>query len=334
MPAVNSDRHAHADGADGQDGNTTTPTLPTGAEDQDIPAPLTRRVRRRDELSIIIGPILVLILDLAVPCIIYYVTRDKDLANWRAACAAAVARSPGACPIPPPEVFNQEALGYTIIPFGIGEVAILMVRCYRLIRHHDRYAPLLSTRWWELDATAWVYASALLVALIPFVVTTSISTKEPWLFIYAPAFLVAYLGIWTVLTLVPFKIPVRVDSEPRGTRVLPLVYYAAEDFMAVDGCQGRGFRTRYRARYAESRMFRRMIFQLNMFWIAGVAIYLGCVSAVIWKLPFEFAFGSSLGVLFFWVILWAILTYVWVRVALIREMKWYKRRRAKNQLNG
>lgn len=287
----------------------------SNGRNRSILEPLTHPVRTRDTLSIIIGPVFVLLLDLVVPCIIYYVTlRDGPSRNE-------------------PE-FQQDVLGYTIISFGIGEVAILLVRVYRLLRHPNRYAPLLSRSRWELDATAWVYASALLIALIPFVVSTSIQTKEPWLFLYAPAFLVAYLGICAVITLVPIKAPVRVDSEPAGSRLYPLVYYAAEDFMAVDGCQGREFRVLYRARYRESHMFRRMIMELTLFWIFGVAIYLGCVSAVIWKLPFEFAFGSSLGVLFFWVILWAGLTWVWVKVALMREARWYRRRRIKSRLEG
>lgn len=302
-----SNGHSFANGHAGPNGLSKMPRRVRG------PEPLTRKVKRRDELSIIIGPIFVLLLDLAVPCIIYYVTLRS---------------------YPGTPVFEQGSLGYTIISFGIGELGILIVRVYRLFRRPQRYAPLLSKSRWELDATAWVYGTALLVALIPFVVSTSIDNKEPWLFLYAPAFLIAYLWICAIVTLVPFKVPVRIDSEPAGSRLYPLVYYAAEDFMAVDAVQGREFRVRYRARYRESPMFRQMIRDLNLFWIGGCTVYLGCVSAVVWNLSFEFAFGVTLGVLFFWVILWAFLTWVWVQLALIREARWYRKRSIKSRLEG
>lgn len=273
---------------------------------------LTRRVRYRDEISIIIGVPVVLLLDLVAPCIIYYVWLDNNRSRWRRSC-----RSNGGanqiCPAPPP-VFDQWVLGLSIAFFGLGELYILLVRCYRLIWRHEEFAPLLSTRKWELDATAWVYASALLIALVPFVVSSSYDNGIPWLFLYSPALLVAYLEIWAIITLIPFKIPIRVDSDPAGSPVQPLLYYAAEDFMAVDGCQGREFRRRYQARYQTSPSFRRMILYLTLFWIAGCTIYIGCASAIIWNLRFEFAFGSTFGFLFFWIILWAILTQLWVHV--------------------
>lgn len=290
------------------------------------PAPLTRKVRCRDQLSIIIGPPVVLLFDLAVPCLIYYNWLNTSRSRWKEDCRKLV-RVGQQCPMPP--AFSAHILGVSIISFGAGELYILLVRCYRLVRQHKSYAPILSIRKWELDATAWVYASALIVALVPFVVSTSVGDGIPWLFLYAPSFLVAYLEIWALITLLPFNIPVRVDSDPTGTPVRPLVYYAAEDFMAVDGCQGQEFRRRYLARYQMSPIFRQMILELTLLWIAGCTIFLGCVSAVIWNFSFEIAFGSTLGLLFAWVILWALLTYLWINLMLRREGLWFQREQAR-----
>ena len=59
-----------------------------------------------------------------------------------------------------------------------------------------------------------------------------------------------------------------------------LTDYAAEDFIAVDGLQDREFRVRYNARYDSSKAFRRMFLALTFWWITGVVVYLGCLSAI------------------------------------------------------
>lgn len=61
----------------------------------------------------------------------------------------------------------------------------------------------------------------------------------------------------------------------------PLIYYAAEDFTAVDDLQDREFRIRYTARYDSSKAFRRMVLGLTIWWIFGVCIYLVCLSDII-----------------------------------------------------
>lgn len=282
---------------------------------------LTTEVAFRDHISIIIGPPIVLLCDLVAPNIIYYIWLGSIRGNWWRECHHYVQRG-AACPIARPPSYDQYILGYSIIAFGVGEVYVLLARVLRLFREHEECSPLLSRHKWELDATAWVYASALITALIPFIVSTSINKAVPWLFLYAPGFLFAYLELWAIITLFPFKIPVRVDSDPVGTPVRPLVYYAAEDFMAVDAWQGRSFRRKYRARYDSSPMFRRMILELTWFWIIGCSIYLGCLSAIIWNLPFEYAFGSSLGLLFGWLIIWVSLMSIGVKWGLKREAKW------------
>lgn len=292
--------------------HTVPPTYDSDVMLEPEPGPLTRKVRLRDQISIIIGPPAVLLLDLAAPCMIYYIWLDGARSRWKVDCAPYFNAS-RPCPIPRP-VYDSHILGTSIVFFGLGELYILLARVYRLVRYHDTYAPLLSARWWQLDATAWIYASALIVGLIPFVVSVSVGQGIFWLFLYAPGFLIAYLEIWAIITLLPFKLPVQVDSDPVASPIQPLVYYAAEDFIAVDGCQGREFRRRYQARYRTSASFRHIMRHLTYFWIVGCTIYLACVSVIIWNLEFELAFGSSLGLLFFWVILWAFLTFLWANL--------------------
>jgi hypothetical protein len=251
----------------------------------------------------------ILILDLIVPCAIYYSWLHIERRKWR------LSGEDG-----PKPIHNEHILGLSIISFGIGELYILIVRIVRLIKDREGCAPLLSRHWWELDATCWVYGAALLIALIPFTTSTTARPEViPWLYLYSPGFLMSFLGLIGLVTLVPIKLPVRVNSDPRGSYLKPIVYYAAEDFIAVDGFQGRAFRKRFRARYDANLKFRQMILQLTLFWIGGICLYNGLLAAITWNLEFEYAFGASLGVLFAWIGTWALLTSFWVRRVAVRE---------------
>lgn len=262
---------------------------------------LTVDVPPRDQISIILGPFFIIFGDLVVPCIVYYV--------WLGAQPAGAPR------------YNKDILGFAILPFGLGELYILVVRVWRLIKYYDDCAPLLSRHKWELDATSWIYTAALFAALIPFVVGSEKTIPE--LYLYAPGIYMAFILSWALFSLIPFKTPVRIDSEPKGHRMRPLVYYAAEDFFAVDGWQKKEFRARYRQRYDTSIMFQKMIFELTVWWCSGIIVYIGCLSAIIWNTAFEVAFGLSLGLLFSFIISWSIMTYIYIQIALERERKWW-----------
>lgn len=106
----------------------------------------------------------------------------------------------------------------------------------------------------------------------------------------------------------------------------PFIYYAAEDFIAVDGLQDREFRVRYNARYNSSKAFRRLFIYLTLWWIFGILVYIGCLSALIWNVEFHYAFGGSLGILFSYIVIWAIVSYLWVQIEMDRERKAYERK--------
>jgi hypothetical protein len=274
-----------------------------------------------DHPSITFGPPIIVLFDIVVPCIIYYCWYNIHRSRWVRDCHEQYGfDEETTCPIPKPE-FDKDILGYAIVSFGFGELYILVARVYRLFFFQHDCAPLLSRSRWDLDATSWVYAVAMICALIPFVVG---STMEiPKLYLYSPAFLMTFLGVLMLITLIPFKIPIGINSHRRGGGLRPFIYYAAEDFIAVDGLQDREFRFRYNARYESSRAFRRLFLWLTLWWIAGVCVYIGCLSAVIWTLEFHYAFGLSLGVLFAYIIIWAIVSYVFVQFELARQQKAY-----------
>lgn len=273
-------------------------------------------------LGITLGLPMIILFDIVVPCIIYYSWYDSHKSTWETQCRDQFP-SQDPCPIERPQ-FDRDILGSAIASFGIGELWILLARVYRLFFHREECAPLLSRNRWELDATSWVYAVAMILALIPFVVGSSLVI--PKLYLYGPSFIMGFLGILMVITIdVPFwKIPIGINSQGRGSTLRPFIYYAAEDFIAVDGLQDREFRVRYNERYESNKMFRQFFKDLTMWWLLGVCVYIGCVSAVIWTLPFHYAFGLSLGVLFSYITVWAAVTYVWTLYEMKREHKAYE----------
>lgn len=258
---------------------------------------------------------MIILFDLVIPCIIYYVWFDMNQTRWKRNCQPQ-RNYAAACPRAAPE-FDRHILGWAIASFGIGELYILIARVLRLLRYPEVCAPLLSRSRWELDATSWVYAVAMICALIPFVIGSS--RDIPQLYLYSPGVLMAFLAVLMLATIIPFTIPIGIDSNPRGTRIRPFIYYACEDFIAVDGLQDREFRARYNLRYETSRPFRCMMFHLTLFWLFGICLYLGCLSAIIWTLPFHLSFGLSFGVLFAWIFTWLILSYRYFQVNVNRQ---------------
>lgn len=77
---------------------------------------LTVDVPPRDQISIILGPFFIIFGDLVVPCIVYYA--------WLGAQPAGAPR------------YNKDILGFAILPFGLGELYILVVRVWRLIKYY------------------------------------------------------------------------------------------------------------------------------------------------------------------------------------------------------
>lgn len=266
---------------------------------------------------------MIILFDLVIPCVIYYTWYNNHTSDWHNQCASEYPNLPSSeCPIPYKD-YDKDILGYAVICFGFGELWILLARLHRLFVHHEQCAPLLSRSRWELDATSWVYAFILVLALIPFVVGSSLEIIH--LYLYSPTFIMGFLGLlMAITTFFPFPLPFNLNSQVKGTQLRPFIYYAAEDFIAVDGLQDREFRIRYNERYETNKMFRNFFFNLTLWWMLGVLTYIGAVSAVIWCTPFHIAFGLSFGVLFTYIATWAGVTFFWVKYEMAREHRAYE----------
>lgn len=318
------------DTPNGDPPGTANTARKTGTNRSIAPPPLKRRETRLAQkeanpwqhIGLTLGGPMIILFDLVVPIIIYYTWYNKQIGAWETNCRADYPNQ-NPCPIPKPD-FDKDIMGSAVASFGVGELWILVARVWRLFKHPDECAPLLSRSKWELDATSWVYGVAMIIALIPFVVGASLEIVE--LYLYGPSFIMGFLGSLMFITaFIPFKIPIGINSHARGSTIRPFIYYAAEDFMAVDGLQDREFRVRYNDRYETNRMFRRFFKYLTLWWLLGCCTYIGAMSAIIWThVPFHYAFGAMLGLLFGYIAIWAATTYFWVLYEMKREHKAYE----------
>lgn len=139
------------------------------------------------------------------------------------------------------------------------------------------------------------------------------------------AILVGFVGGLGFVSLVPFKLPIRVSSDAAGVRMKPAGYYLTEDFVAVDAGQGKLFRVQFKARYDASRPFRDMIWQQTCLFSTICFIYVASAAAVTWTLPFRQAFGLVFGLLFACIILGCVVSYVSCRSWLKRERQEFRK---------
>lgn len=186
-----------------------------------------------EHLGITLGLPAIILFDLVVPCIIYYEWYNRHRGQWDDQCRPYFEINTE-CPIPF-KGYDTTILGSAIASFGVGELWIWLARSYRLLRRPDDCAPLLSRSRWELDATSWVYLVSMVLALVGFLVGSS--RDIPKLYLYSPSILMAFLGLLMAVTaFAPFTLPIGINSHARGSKLRPFIYYAAEDFIAVDVC--------------------------------------------------------------------------------------------------
>ena len=107
---------------------------------------------------------------------------------------------------------------------------------------------------------------------------------------------------------------------PRGP-LRPLTYTILEDVLSVDTGLGARWRSAMDARYTASPPKTRRLAQKDQFWgVPAILIGVGTIVVVgLEAVPQEVAYGIGWGVPPVWAILWASLTYLWVKRSLRRE---------------
>jgi hypothetical protein len=240
-----------------------------------------------------------LFFDLVLPCLIYYLLYTLTDLN------------------------EEDVLGIACASLGLGEMMELPLRGWRLVKHREDYAPLGQHAKWGFDFFFWWYLAATVFGIMPYVMATDLDYAIEWLFLMAPGLILAFAVATALVSAVPFRLPFRVSSDAKGERCKPFPYYIIEDFVAVDAGQKKPFREELRARYNASRIFRQMIWEVNMWWAFGGVVFTGALSGMTWGMPFPVAYGLSYGLLFVWIGIWSLATWLWVKRALRMEREWF-----------
>ena len=165
-----------------------------------------------------------------------------------------------------------------------------------------------------------------MIGIVPYVISTNLDEPVLWLFLFTPGFLAGFAVLTAAASLFPFSLPFRVSSDEKGERCKPFTYYVIEDFVAVDAGQGRGYREELKERWNTSPVFRRMIWDVNLWWAIGGVIFIGALAGVTWGCDFDTAYGLSFGVLFIWIGVWALVTWLWVKRKLRIEREWFAKK--------
>lgn len=165
-----------------------------------------------------------------------------------------------------------------------------------------------------------------MIGIVPYVLSTSLDEPILWLFLFTPGFLAVFASGTAAVSLVPFRLPVRVSSDARGEGCKPFAYYVIEDFVAVDAGQMRPYREELMERWNASPVFRTLIWEVNLWWTVGGIVFTAALAGITWGCDFNVAYGLSFGVLFIWIGVWAAGTWCWVKMRLQIEREWFERR--------
>lgn len=214
---------------------------------------------------------------------------------------------------------------------GIFTVIAIVERVWKLIRFSPQYRPLNSPRY-ALDIFQWGYFLAL--ATISALITSTLARDDKdrddhefqlRLISLPAAVLMCLVATLTLLSLVlnrlQVKLPFRFGSIDVGNVVRPAIYYIVEDIVAVDGEGGMEYRKAFVARYDNSPIFRRMIWDLSLLWMVFFYVLAVIFTALIFTLPIAAVYAVGWAGPFPLAGLMAVWTIFYVKSQLRRERK-------------
>lgn len=173
------------------------------------------------------------------------------------------------------------------------------------------------------DASHWLFSVTLTVTLAELVVATI--PKEPYLKLLAMVnpsmlFIVCFsIFLLDIAHIICLRAPFRISSVARGELVRPGMYTLLEDVIAVDLSQGYAFRRNFNECWEQSLIFRRLLYQLSIFWSLSGFVVSGACTIVIFTIDAEVGFAVGWGIPFLWAISWTAATTIVVGWGLSKE---------------
>ena len=141
-----------------------------------------------------------------------------------------------------------------------------------------------------------------------------------------PSILVGIVVLQLLISLLQFRVPIWISSLPPGHKMRPGAYLIMEDVVAVDGGGGSAFWKALNIRYELSSTFRRLVFEMTLYWAIGGLIFIGVSAALTFTTSLNVAFGATLGWIPIWALVWFILARIWIRCRPAQEEQSFKKK--------
>jgi hypothetical protein len=139
------------------------------------------------------------------------------------------------------------------------------------------------------------------------------------LYLMVPSILIGSVALQFFFSLLQLPIPIWLSSLPPGHKMRPGAYYIMEDVVAVEGGGRSAFRKALKARYEASPIFRRLLYEMTLYWAIGGLIFVGVSAALTFTTSLNIAFGVTLGWIPVWAVLWSIVARFWIGHRLKQE---------------
>lgn len=170
--------------------------------------------------------------------------------------------------------------------------------------------------WLRFDATHWILTLSLAIPIVELVVSTAPNT--PYIRLLAmvhPSML--FSSCICVLCLDMGSIqgaraPFRISSIPKGEKMRPGLYTLLEDIVTLTGSGNSYFRMKLNRRWAASAVFRKLIFQVSLFWSISGIIVAVVLTVIVFTTAEDVGFGIAWVTPYLWIVSWACITKIWV----------------------
>lgn len=139
------------------------------------------------------------------------------------------------------------------------------------------------------------------------------------LFLMTPSILVGNVTLQFFFSLLHLPMPIWISSLPPSHNMRPGAYYIMEDVVAVDGGGRSAFRRALNVRYEASPIFRRLVYEMTLYWAVGGLIFVGVSAVLTFTTALNIAFGVTLGWIPVWALLWFTVARFWIGHRLNQE---------------
>ncbi|KII93309.1 hypothetical protein PLICRDRAFT_102084 [Plicaturopsis crispa FD-325 SS-3] len=229
----------------------------------------------------------------------------------------------------------QDVFAVITSVYGLISFSHYGIRTLKLFREKtsSRIRPLGWTRWGTLEFLHVNIAIAVTIAEILLIAGTAPKVPITRLCAMPTPAICYYIGLLFVLSAIlhqtKSKLPFNMSSTAKGEPWPPAVFTFMEDAVAVEGRGERKYREDLRARYDASPLFRSMLLHVTWLWGLGLLGIAVVSTALVFTLQEDIAFGIGWGLPYAFILLWSLVTIVYVHIALGREKAWWMNSAAK-----